>query len=72
MLNGTSKPSFGVLIDLIHQNAGHVDYRKDDEMSMDKVFQPGILPDNIKHAKLALTVWAVHLVAVLYELKDNK
>jgi len=72
MLNGTSKPSFGVIIDLIHRNAGHVDYRKDDETSMDKVFQPGILPDNIKHAKPALTVWAVRLVANLVRAEGQQ
>ncbi|KAM6503970.1 hypothetical protein JOM56_000913 [Amanita muscaria] len=65
MLNGTSKPSFGVIIDLIHRNAGRVDYRKDDETSMEKVFQPGILPENIKHARPALTVWAVRLASNL-------
>ncbi|KAF8230262.1 hypothetical protein L208DRAFT_1476868 [Tricholoma matsutake] len=56
MLNGTSKPLFG-----------HVDYRKDHETSLDRVFQPGlgILPESIKHAKPALTVWAVRLVSSL-------
>ena len=72
MLNGTSKPSFGVIIDLIHWNAGHVDYRKDDETSLDRVFQPGILPDSIKHAKPALTVWAVHLVSSLVQAEGQQ
>jgi hypothetical protein len=72
MLNGTSKPSFGVIIDLIHRNAGHVDYRKDDETSLDKVFQPGILPDSIKHAKPALTMWAVHLVSNLVRAEGQQ
>ena len=72
MLNGTSKPPFGVIINLIHQSAGYVDYRKDDETSMDKVFQPGILPDSIKHAKPALTVWAVSLVSNLVRAEGQQ
>jgi hypothetical protein len=39
---------------------------------MDKVFQPGILPDNIKHAKPALTVWAVRLVANLVRAEGQQ
>ena len=72
MLNGTLKPLFGVIIDLVHRNAGHVDYRKDDETSMDKVFQPGILPDSIKHAKPALTVSAVRLVSSLVQAEGQQ
>ncbi|KAF8232848.1 hypothetical protein L208DRAFT_1151377, partial [Tricholoma matsutake] len=49
-----------------------VDYRKDDETSLDRVFQPGILSDSIKHAKPALTVWAVHLVSSLVQAEGQQ
>lgn len=72
LLNGTSKPCFGVIINLIHRNSGHVDYRRGDRTSMEKVFQPGILPEDIEHAKPALTVWAVQLVADLVRVEGQK
>jgi hypothetical protein len=39
---------------------------------MEEVFQPGILPGDIKHVKPALTVWAVRLVADFLQAEGQK
>ncbi|KAG6915753.1 hypothetical protein DXG01_010020 [Tephrocybe rancida] len=65
MLQGTSKPTFGQILELIHQNAKVVGYRQSDTSMPNRgaTFDPALSPESIKHADPAITAWAVHLIA---------
>ncbi|KAH7903329.1 hypothetical protein BJ138DRAFT_1120498 [Hygrophoropsis aurantiaca] len=65
MLNGTSQPTMGALVELIYKNAGHVKHRADDPAPGGSSFISGVSPSVIKHAKSALTTWAVRISADL-------
>ncbi|KAF8056184.1 hypothetical protein FPV67DRAFT_1731334 [Lyophyllum atratum] len=69
MINGTSKPRFGEILQLIYENAKRVDYRKGDKTAtkivIQKKFAPDLWPEVLHHAEPAMNVWAVRLVADL-------
>ncbi|RDB15452.1 hypothetical protein Hypma_004158 [Hypsizygus marmoreus] len=68
-LDGTSKPHFGRLIDLIHKNSVDAGYRANDPTNPGhgKFFSTSMVPEDIQHARPALTTWAVHLVGELVD-----
>ncbi|KAF8055046.1 hypothetical protein FPV67DRAFT_1545441 [Lyophyllum atratum] len=49
MLNGTSRPRFGEILDLIRRNAKRVDYRRGDASVPDKGFTPKLSSESIEH-----------------------
>jgi hypothetical protein len=72
LLDSTSRPSFGVILDLIHCNSHYVDYKAGDDTSLDAVYKSGVSLLEINHAKPAITVWAVQLVAELVRDEGQK
>ncbi|KAG6805734.1 hypothetical protein H0H92_014203, partial [Tricholoma furcatifolium] len=65
LLNGASKPNFGEILELMHQNAKVTGYRANDATMPQggRTFAPGLSADKIDHAEPAMAAWAVNLVA---------
>ncbi|KAJ3515928.1 hypothetical protein NLJ89_g1460 [Agrocybe chaxingu] len=67
MINGTTKPHFGTLLELVYRNACAVKF-----LSKDATIQPGralfsqdLTPNDIPHALPAITTWSVRLTGFL-------
>ncbi|KAH7921726.1 hypothetical protein BV22DRAFT_1132056 [Leucogyrophana mollusca] len=64
-LNGELKYTCGAVLELIYKNSSSVAHTKDDMESEGRMLVLGIDPESIKHARPALTTWAVSLVTKL-------
>ncbi|KAG6907429.1 hypothetical protein DXG01_008894 [Tephrocybe rancida] len=74
LLNGSSKPQFGQLLDLIYKNAQGVGYRRGDNTvpSGPFTFSPDLSHTEVSHAYPAMTLWAVRLVSNLVRSEGEK
>ncbi|KAG6836416.1 hypothetical protein H0H93_008157 [Arthromyces matolae] len=72
MLQGTSKPTFSTILDLIYQNSKVIPYRNNDTTMPTATFIPSRLPEDIDHAEPAIIAWAVHLVSHLVQSEGGK
>lgn len=68
MLNGSSKPTFGKILELCYANAVKVGYREDDRtVPKNQNFTTGAEAQDIEHAYPAMNAWAVEMAARMME-----